>query len=76
MTKESKQLIIRALQSHRGDDYERAKLTFNGCSEEQMESVYGYAGKTRREILEHYAAHVAAIDQAIAEVTALAEDIK
>jgi hypothetical protein len=71
MTPTTKILILRALEQHRGDNYERATARFRRYSYEEMHSPYGDSGPTPNEILAAYKSHVNAVDKAIAEVNAL-----
>jgi len=63
-----KQKAISILKSTMGDDAYRARMSFAGCTPEQMKQQYGESGKTRQEILDGYekseAEHQAAIDWA------------
>jgi len=65
-----KEVALAALQSMRGDDLERAELAFRGLSPEAMQRQYGDSGHTRAEIVQHYRAARAEIDNAIQWVEA------
>lgn len=60
-----KQTIIDALNNHRGDDLERARLSFGKMSAEELEKQHGQSGKTRGEILRGYEEHAAECDAAL-----------
>jgi len=63
-----KKLVLRALDTLRGDDLYGARIAFRNCTPEQMREEYGHSGKTRAEIIAGYEAHEARVDAAIAWV--------
>lgn len=65
MTAEIKKTILAALRSHRGDNYERAKASFQFKTPAQMQQRYGHSDETCAQILEGYRAHVDKVDEAI-----------
>ena len=71
MTSETKELIIRGLGALLSDDLARAKGTFRGLGEEEMNQPWGSSGKTRKEILQEYQARHDKIQKAMKEVEAL-----
>jgi len=71
VTSKTKLLILTALQQYRGDDYERAKREFRGCTPAQMRATWNGNGQTRQEVLDGYRDHAFAIDAAIEEVKSL-----
>lgn len=68
MTPTTRCIVLAALVQYRGDDYARATAAFRNCSPRQLDEQYGQSGKTKRQILEEYHAHVTSVDQAIAEI--------
>ena len=68
MTADTKRLVLHALRSVRGDDYERAQYAFRTFTPSEMQNPHGESGQTRHEILDAYRRHVKMIDAAIAEV--------
>lgn len=60
-----KQMTLKALDQLKGDDAERARWAFRGCSEEEMQLMHGGSGKTRRQILDEYEEHERAVRSAI-----------
>lgn len=60
-----REVTIRALQHHRGDNGARAKAAFRNCTLEEMGQEYGQSGRTRAQILEEYLTHEARVDAAI-----------
>lgn len=71
MTKETKDLCLSGLERMRGDDYRRAKAAFRNHTPEQMETIYGFSGKTCQQILDEYSAHDEKVNRAIAEIVSL-----
>jgi hypothetical protein len=67
---EIQKLIVRTLQSAKGDDTYRAESAFHGLTKEQMQQEYGASGKTRQQILDEYRASDAKFDEAIKWVKA------
>ena len=67
MSPTTKQLILRALNTLRGDDYERALSAFRNCTPVQMKEVYGN-GLTRQQLLDNYKKHVDEVEKAVTEV--------
>ena len=63
-----RELVLRVLGQYRGDDLYRAKAAFRDCTQEEMQQQYGESGRTRAQIVEGYAEHVAKVDAAIAWV--------
>jgi hypothetical protein len=51
---ENYEFVLRALESYKGDNLERARYAFKGCTPEQMRQEYGQSGQTRAQILEGY----------------------
>ncbi len=49
-----KEFIIRCIEQARGDDLQRAKLSFRGLD---MSGLHGQSGRTRQSILDGYIAH-------------------
>ena len=68
---EVKNTILSALAQYRGDDLERAKAAFRGCSPAQMQEQYGASGKTRAEIVADYQRHADRVSAAVAAIKAL-----
>jgi len=66
-----KRTILDALSAYRGDDLYRAKANFKFLSDEEMDSMYGQSGKTRRQLLAEYEAFNQRITDAIAFVEEL-----
>jgi hypothetical protein len=64
----TKQTILTALETYRGDDLYRARSAFRHCTHEELNSEYGQSGKTRAEIIAEYEAREAKINAAIADV--------
>ena len=60
-----KDLVIRALEAYKGDDFYRARAAFRGCTPEKMQEEYGQSGKTREKILNEYEKHETAVVRAI-----------
>jgi len=60
-----KQVILNALQNHRGDDLERATAAFRNFSDKQLDEQWGQSGQTCRQILEEYRAHTEEVEMAI-----------
>jgi hypothetical protein len=60
-----KTTLLRALSNFMGDDLERAKWAFHGCTPEQMQELWGQSGKTRAEILAEYQSHSDSVNAAI-----------
>lgn len=52
--KELRNYIRRAMNSYKGDDLERAELSFKNLTPKQMDQGHGCSGKTKRQILEEY----------------------
>lgn len=71
MEKEMRDLIIAALSACRGDNLERARMAFKGCTEAQMDQVWSGNGETRREVLQVYERYAARVDGAVAAIKAL-----
>jgi hypothetical protein len=63
--------IQKALEQYRGDDLERAKAAFRGCTPEQMNQPWGESGMTRAEYLKRCEQHVKAVEDAQAYVAGL-----
>lgn len=49
--------LLDALHVAKGDDLERARRAFRGCTPEQMRREHGASGRTRQQILDEYQAH-------------------
>lgn len=64
--------IISALRQAMGDDLERAQNAFRNMTREQMQEPYGFAGKTRQQIVDEYQARRNTINQAIKYVEDIA----
>lgn len=73
MTKQTVEIIRRALQQYRGDDLERASVAFRGLSPKEMQTHYGASRRTRQQILDGYQQHVDAVTTALHEVEVLKE---
>lgn len=67
-TEEIRATMLAALRQYRGDDLERAKAAFRGCSPEQMQEVWSGNGETRQEVLDEYQNHVDIVDAAVAAI--------
>jgi hypothetical protein len=64
---EYQQLAIKALRDTRGDDLERVRIRFAGCTPEQMaEPMAGLIKQSRQDIVDWHIERVAKIDAAIA----------
>lgn len=68
ISKESRELILKALEIYRGDDYYRAKQAFAGYSAEEMKKPYGPNGQTRQDILNSYRSHSEKVSKAVREL--------
>jgi hypothetical protein len=66
-----KTLIINAIQQHRGDNYERAKASFAGLSQQQMKEPHYGSGQTRQQLLDAYRIHTEDCERAIQEIQRL-----
>lgn len=49
-----KALIIKALDSYRGDNLARARYFFRNLTTEEMEQQHGHSGLTKKQLLESY----------------------
>lgn len=49
-----KALIIKALDSYRGDNLARARYFWKDLTQEEMEQQHGHSGLTKRQLLESY----------------------
>lgn len=65
-----KETILRALESYRGDNLQRARWAFKGLSPDEMAQQYGQSGQTRAELLAGYEAHDQTVSDAVAWVKA------
>lgn len=66
-------IILAALETFRGDNLYRARAAFRGLSDAEMDKQYGQSGETRRQIVDGYAAHDSAVEQAILWVKSQAD---
>jgi len=56
-SQQNNEFIRKALDSARGDDFERANNTFDRMTEEQLNKQYGQSGRTCREVWQGYKDH-------------------
>ena len=52
--KTSKEVILAALHSYRGDDLERANIAFQNYSAKELDQEYGSSGQTPSAMLQGY----------------------
>lgn len=71
MTRNTRAVVLRALQQYRGDDLERAEAAFRHYTAQQLASEYGQSGRTCQQILDEYRDHVARVEAAVNEVQGL-----
>ena len=50
----AKDKLIRIVESAKGDDLERAEMSFGRLTKDQLKEEYGRSGRTKGEILEGY----------------------
>lgn len=48
------QLAIKAIENYRGDDLARARFTFRGLTQDEMNEQHGESGRTRQQVLDGY----------------------
>jgi hypothetical protein len=51
---EEKEYVIKAMESYKGDNLERATARFRNLSEQELDSQYGQSGMTCRQIWDEY----------------------
>lgn len=71
MTPKTRELALRGLGLLRGENYERARRAFSGCSPDQMQEVWSGNGETRQQVLDGYREYAEAVDAAVKEIGAL-----
>jgi hypothetical protein len=60
-----RKLILQALKSSMGDNFERASYAFGHYTDTQMDAPYGQSGSTPRRILADYLSHKRSVQAAI-----------
>ena len=70
---EHKDYILKAMQSMRGDDLERVRMSFANLSSAKMKEQFGQSGQTRSEVLKSYEEQRKCHDDAIAWLRNVAE---
>lgn len=60
-----KEVILRALNNYRGDNYERAAAAFRNFTPTEMGAQHRVSGQTRQEIIDGYRKHTLEVENAI-----------